>query len=652
MNHSSLRNLTVSLSRHRIFPLTIIYSVIACLSIFLAFLVGFDFEVPPGNTGKALVVSFWAIPIKLIVLLAMGQYRGLMTYFRLPDLIQIFKASVVSCLILLLLFLIGGTEWSYPRRVILLDFVFSIVLLSVFRLALRRMREQFVEKEGKPLRKRKNVVVVGAGDLAARVANDLLSKRSFQKRPMVMLDTGESRVNRSIHGIPVKSIKEDFKSLKNRYALSEVVLATMDRTPKLVQEITVRAKTAGLTLQVAPEYDRFVLSDHYQLNLRPVEIQDLLEREQVEELDCETVRELINGNTIMVTGAGGSIGSELCRQIIRFRPQTLLMVERCEIQLYLIQQELQEFKESIVGCAADIRDEETISVILEKYRPSILFHAAAHKHVPIMEEQPWEAVKNNSLGTIGLAKLANKYEVDKFVLVSTDKAINPTSVMGASKRLSEKLIFSYSRNTNPHTKYCAVRFGNVMGSSGSVIPLFEKQIARGGPVTVTHPDVTRYFMTIPEAVGLVLQSATMVENDEIFLLDMGKPVLISDLAKKMISLSGLVPDRDIEIKFTGLRPGEKLFEELQLHYEEASDTSHSQIFKLKRTIQTSDQDDELLANAHLAAKTYDIDKCKILLKQVVPEFILGDSNSIEDEEIIGSESKDEDSTVLSPHADG
>jgi FlaA1/EpsC-like NDP-sugar epimerase len=346
-----------------------------------------------------------------------------------------------------------------------------------------------------------------------------------------------------------------------------------------------------------------------------------LGREPVK-LETENIRSILEDQVVMVTGAGGSIGSELCRQIAAFNPEKLLLVEQSEVQIFQIEQELigLGYDGAFVPLVADILDYPRMNSIFEQYRPQVVFHAAAHKHVPMMENSPGEAVKNNSLGTAQVAELALEYEVKRFVLISTDKAINPTSVMGATKRLAEIFLQSLGASQPSVTKFMAVRFGNVLGSSGSVVPIFNKQIAAGGPVRVTHPEVTRYFMTIPEAVGLVLQSAAQGEGGEIFVLDMGKPVKIVDLARQLIELSGLKPDVDIEIEFTGLRPGEKLYEELSHASEDCVPTDHPKIMRfISRPTPLGvvrEQFRELTQTLHLAEP----DQLKILLLKAVPEY--------------------------------
>jgi FlaA1/EpsC-like NDP-sugar epimerase len=378
---------------------------------------------------------------------------------------------------------------------------------------------------------------------------------------------------------------------------------------------------AHLKFETVPALDQLATGRVKVSQLRTVEIQDLLGRDPVL-LETENITEILKGKVVMVTGAGGSIGSELCRQIASFTPQRLLMVEQSEVQIFQIEQELIEkgYSGIILPLVADITDEARMRYIFSRFSPSVIFHAAAHKHVSMMESQPSEAIKNNTFGTALMARLALEHNTNRFVLISTDKAINPTNVMGASKRLAEIFLQALANSNGGNTKFMAVRFGNVLGSSGSVIPIFKAQIAAGGPVKVTHPEVTRYFMTIPEAAGLVLQSASQGSGGEIFVLDMGAPVKIVDLARQLIELSGLKPDEDIEIEFVGLRPGEKLFEELSHKGENITPTNHPKIMRFVTEPQRLQEVEAVLEGLKSELHQAEPDLLKMLLKSAVPEY--------------------------------
>jgi FlaA1/EpsC-like NDP-sugar epimerase len=391
-------------------------------------------------------------------------------------------------------------------------------------------------------------------------------------------------------------------------------------SPKKVKEIVELGLKIGATTQIIPSFTQLASGEVKIDRSRPVAIEDLLGRDPVH-LDSGSIAHLIEGRVVMVTGAGGSIGSELCRQILARKPRRLLLVEQTEIALFEIEQELLsgEAGNCVVPLIADVAEGHAIREIFHAHRPEIVFHAAAHKHVPLMEWQPSEAIKNNTLATAGMTRLASEFGVQRFVFISTDKAVNPTSVMGCSKRLAEKALQAQQMAAGNHTTFMAVRFGNVLGSSGSVIPTFKRQIAQGGPVTVTHPEMTRYFMTIPEAVGLVLQTATQGQGGEIFILDMSHPVKIVDMARQMIELSGYKPDIDIEIKITGLRPGEKLYEELR-HTEETHETTeHPRIFKLK-TDACVEGVDLWLEELRAVSTGGDAKAIKQTMKRLVPEY--------------------------------
>jgi FlaA1/EpsC-like NDP-sugar epimerase len=403
--------------------------------------------------------------------------------------------------------------------------------------------------------------------------------------------------------------------------LNEVIIAMPSAPAKRIGEIVKVLQQTRLRFETVPSLEQLALGKVKVSQLRPVQIQDLLGREPVK-LETENIRNILKSRVVMVTGAGGSIGAELCRQIAAFNPQRLLMVERSEVQLFPIEQELIEAGHGgvVLPLVADILDEPRMRYIHQRFSPQVVFHAAAHKHVPMMENQPSEAIKNNTLGTARLAEMALEAGVERFVFISTDKAINPTSVMGATKRLGEIFLQSLSAAQPDKTKFMAVRFGNVLGSSGSVIPIFNKQIAAGGPVKVTHPEVTRYFMTIPEAVGLVLQSGAQGQGGEIFVLDMGKPIKIVDLARQLIELSGLRPDEDIEIEFVGLRPGEKLFEELSHKGENITPTNHSKIMRFVCQPLPLREVKLIFEEVNQELNRAEPNQLKLLLKKSVPEY--------------------------------
>jgi len=406
-----------------------------------------------------------------------------------------------------------------------------------------------------------------------------------------------------------------------RLRITELLITLPQVNPKRVREIVDIGREIGARLQIVPSFTQLASGEVKIEQSRPVAIEDLLGRAPVN-LDSDEIGRLLKDRVVLVTGAGGSIGSELCRQVLSHGPRMLAMIDQTEIALFEIEQELMKTDQGsrLVPLIADVADEAAVRAAMARVRPEIIFHAAAHKHVPLMERQPGEAIKNNTLASAGLMAIASEFGVSRFVFISTDKAINPTSVMGCSKRLSEKALQARQVVEGNRTTFMAVRFGNVLGSSGSVIPTFKRQIAQGGPVTVTHPDMTRYFMTIPEAVGLVLQTATQGRGGEIFVLDMSQPVKIVDLARNMIELSGYRPDGDIEIRFTGLRPGEKLFEELRHTDETHEATEHARIFKLRASREDPHDVDLWLRELRIVAALEDPREIKVALKRLVPEY--------------------------------
>lgn len=427
----------------------------------------------------------------------------------------------------------------------------------------------------------KKALIVGAGDAGDMVARELSKHPEMGRYPIGFVDDSPEKQHMRLHGIPVLGTRHDIPRLVATHGVSEIVIAIPSGNRQTIREIVDICRSTKAELRILPGVYELI-GGHVTVNqIREVRIEDLLGREPVR-VDVTEIASYLRGERVLVTGAGGSIGSELCRQIARFEPAQLLLLGHGENSIYNIHLELKEKHPNLnlVPIIADIQDEKRIDAVFKLYKPSVVFHAAAHKHVPLMEANPGEAIKNNVFGTKNVAEAADKYGAKRFVLISTDKAVNPTSVMGATKRLAELIIQSLSRQSK--TKYVAVRFGNVLGSRGSVVPLFQRQIARGGPVTVTHPDMKRYFMTIPEAVQLVIQAGAMGKGGEVFVLDMGEPVRIVDLAYDMIRLSGFRPNVDIAVEFIGVRPGEKLFEELLTAEEGTEATKHERIYTARR----------------------------------------------------------------------
>ena len=596
------------------------YGAGLALSLWVAFQLRFDFNVSPEYLVHFDLMLLVGVSVKLLLLLAFGQLGSLLSYFGFHDLGKILAVCLIAAALALGIWAVTGVPYAPPRAVILSDFLLSFLYLCGFRLSLRLVREGYFERTlNKEAHRR--VAVIGAGDVGATLVRDFQIRRGLGVSPVAFFDDNPQKWGTSIHGVTVEGSPETLSDYLDRRQVDEVIIAMPSASGRRIREIVRLLNQRRLRFEIVPSYEQLRTGRVRVSQIRPVEIQDLLGRVPVN-LEGDRIRELVANRVVLVTGAGGSIGSELCRQIASYNPSRILLVERSEFLLFQIEQELigLGYSHLLTPLVADILDRDRLEGIFGRFRPAVVFHAAAHKHVPMMEHQPAEAIRNNTIGTRNLATVAAAHEVDRFVLISSDKAINPTNVMGATKRMAELYLQSFHRHGGTRTKFMAVRFGNVLGSSGSVIPTFRRQIAAGGPVTVTHPDVTRYFMTVNEAVGLVLQSATLGEGGEIFVLDMGQPMKIVEVARQLIELSGLQPEVDIEIQFTGLRPGEKLFEELNHHSENHVATTHARIMRFVSEPQPLAVIDEQLTALHATASALDADAVKRAIKQVVPEY--------------------------------
>lgn len=537
-----------------------------------------------------------------------------------------------------------------PNRMVALK-VNSIAALIIvttiigYRVFLRLILTGDFKRQKDNNKNMQNVLLIGAGDAARIVLKTLGTTMKDIYNVVGLIDDNTYKVNYAIAGKPILGTRFSISRICREENI-DLILFTISNIPsKDRKEILNICQETGCKVRVLPGTADLIESKDLMENFRDVEIEDLLGRDSVK-LDNENIEDLIQNKVVLVTGGGGSIGSELCRQIVKYNPEKLVIVDIYENNLYSIEQELRfnypELKlEAIV---ASIRDKKRLNEIFEEFRPYLVFHAAAHKHVPLMETSPLEAIKNNVFGTYNVVNCADEYDVKRFILISTDKAVNPTNIMGATKRLCEMII--QTKNKVSKTEYAAVRFGNVLGSNGSVIPLFKKQISQGGPVTVTHKDITRFFMTIPEAVSLVLQAMTYAKGGEIFVLDMGEPVKIYDMAVKLIQLSGYEPNVNMQIKITGLRPGEKLYEEILMNEEGLEATKHDKIHvaePLNMTIEEMEEKLEVLRNLLKNSNNEDKNIIKNTMKQIVPTFKLGEKiNKKYIEEIEEKENKKQD----------
>ena len=564
-----------------------------------------------------------ATVLYIAVFYLFGLYNRLWQYASTGELLSIVYAVTVGT---------GGTAavvyfygvaqaatypFRMPHTAAILLWLAMVFLIGGSRFIWRILQENTYDRHTPG--SQKQVLIIGAGDAGVLAVRELKNRNYRDGRPMGFIDDDRSKIKLKILGIPVLGSRKDISRVIKGHNIDEVIIAMPSASGEAVREIVEICEKCGIDLKIMPGvYD--IISGDISVNpIRQIQVEDLLGRDPVC-VDLQEVAGYVAGETVFITGAGGSIGSEICRQIARFNPGKLVLIGHGENSIFDIEQELRSEHPGIdyITEILDIKDRQKVDLIFARYKPGVVFHAAAHKHVPLMERNPEEAMKNNVVGSQNLAEAADKTNVKIFVSISTDKAVNPTSVMGATKRTVEMLIQSLDRRSQ--TKFVAVRFGNVLGSSGSVIPTFKRQIAKGGPVTVTHPDMVRYFMTIPEAAQLVIQAGSMAKGGEIFILDMGKPVKIVDLAKDLIRLSGLEPEVDIKIEFTGIRPGEKLFEELLTAEEGITSTKHSRIFVAKPNVIDVKLLEELTHIVRERGSYLTRDEVIELLQTVIPTF--------------------------------
>lgn len=529
---------------------------------------------------------------------------------------RIFLGSVAAAIGSIVAGLYVSKSAIFPKLNIMVNIVLIILFFSV-RMGIKTFQRLVISYSRE---KGKNILIIGAGSLANLLLKDIEENPVFSYNVVGMIDDDPAKKGLIIRGAKVLGTRNDIDKICANKAVDEILFAIYSIEPSEKKAILDICSQTGTKLKILPGFEAFLSGTSSISGIRDVKIEDLLGRDCIK-LDNKLIGEDIMGKCVLVTGGGGSIGSELCRQIVKYKPERLIILDIYENTTYELQNELEEKypEQKLEVLIASVRDKARLNKIFGEYHPDIVFHAAAHKHVPLMEDSPGEAIKNNVFGTYNTAVCANEYGAKRFVLISTDKAVNPTNIMGATKRMCEMIVQTLQKSCK--TEYVAVRFGNVLGSNGSVVPRFRKQIEAGGPVTVTHPEITRYFMTIPEAAQLVLQAASYAKGGEIFVLDMGEPVKIYDLAKKMISLAGLRPNVDIKIEFTGLRPGEKLYEELLMGEEGLQKTAHSKIFIGKPVDLTPE---ELLERLRLLESSLsgDTETISKAIKQAVPTYVV------------------------------
>ena len=585
---------------------------------FLALLTRFEFDfhqIPPEFLKVIYEYGPFIIVVTLIIFTFFHVYSSLWEYAGIEEVFSLIAACLLSAVAKIVV--ISFTWSTMPRSWYVLDTMYLMILIGATRVSYRLIRLRRQNRKF-PWVKRKKVMIIGGGEAGRTMITEIQNSKYLDQKVACIIDDDPKKIGRYIKGIKVVGNRDSIKKNVKRYNIQQIILTIPSVNSARIRPIVEICQDTNCELMILPGVYQLVTGEVKASKLRPVKIEDLLGRDEVH-INLNEIMDYVSGKVIMVTGGGGSIGSELCRQIAEHRPKQLIIFDIYENNAYDIQQELvrKHPELDLVVLIGSVRDENRIDSIFEQYHPEIIYHAAEHKHVPLMEDSPNEAIKNNVLGTYNMVKMADKWNVKRFVQISTDKAVNPTNIMGASKRICEMIIQTYNKESN--TEYVAVRFGNVLGSNGSVIPLFKKQIAEGGPVTVTHPEIIRYFMTIPEAVSLVLQAGAYAKGGEIFVLDMGDPVKILDLAKNMIRLSGYKVDQDIKIEFTGLRPGEKLFEELLMDEEGMTDTPN----KLIHIGHPIDVDEVKLFHAlrvlEQAAQS-ETDDMRLIVESIVPTY--------------------------------
>lgn len=578
-----------------------------------AYLLRFNFELPPNFSAELHQTVYWVVALQMLIFWRFKLYRGIWRYASTTDLRRIFLAVMLSAAAIPLLFWMLRLDFVIPRSVLVINPLLLILLMGGSRFIYRLSKEHGLYRNfklhGEP------VLVLGAGDAAASLARELA--RSSDWRLVGFLDDDADKHGRMLNGVSVLGKLDSLAEWAGQLGVSQVIIAMPSSSHQQRKRAIQLCNAAQVKTLTVPSFDDLMSGKVAVSQLRAIELDDLLGRDPVV-LDDAGLHGLLTGKVVMVTGAGGSIGSEMCRQVARFTPANMVLFELSEFALYTIEQELQQTFPALkfVCLVGDVRDAARVDEVMRQYQPGVLFHAAAYKHVPMMEQHnAWQAIRNNVLGTWTVARAAQQHNVAKFVMISTDKAINPANVMGASKRLAEMVCQALQPAAD--TRFVMVRFGNVLGSTGSVIPKFRAQIAQGGPVTVTHPDITRYFMSIPEAAQLVLQAGLMGQGGEIFVLEMGEPVKIADLARDLIRLSGYTED-EIKIEFMGLRPGEKLYEELLADNEHTLPTPHAKL----RIAQARQTDAAWLAQLleWVSVSVMADEKVRFELRRWVPEY--------------------------------
>lgn len=591
----------------------------------LAYFLRFDGIIPPAFFNKFLQTVIWIAPLKLFCFYLFNLYRGMWRYTSIHDLINLTKACIVSSALIAAILAITIRFTGFARSVFVIDFLLTFLMVGSCRVGIRLYFQRRSGKNGFTFLRRfdqnaRKLLIIGAGDAGEKMVREINDNPNLNYHIVGFVDDDVSKLRKAIHGISILGTLNDLEDIAKSWAVEEIIIAVSSASAVRMRRIVNFCENTGVSYKTLPALGELIEGKVSVSALREVRYEDLLGRKPVN-LDTAQIGEYLTGKRIMVTGGAGSIGSELCRQIIRFKPSLIIIVDHNESALYEIDLNISAQHPEIktIPILVSVQNKALMEKVFRAYEPQVIFHAAAYKHVPMLEFHPWEAVFNNIVGTKILLGLCSGNGVERFVMVSTDKAVRPTNVMGASKRVDELLTQAFAQEHG--SRFMSVRFGNVVGSIGSVVPLFRHQIELGGPVTVTDPEVTRYFMTIPEASSLILQAGSMGNGGEIFVLKMGAPIRIEDMARDIISLSGYKPDEEIEIKYTGLRPGEKLYEELITEDEDIMKTAHEDIMVLNSNLTMSlEQLDNHIRTLMVIAQKGDAMGIKEELKRIVPDY--------------------------------
>lgn len=609
------------------------------IALYLSYFFRFDFNFANINFEQIGDLLFWILPLKVFIFFTIGLYRGMWRYTSVKDFWLLIQACFIATVLIMVIILTISRFSGYSRSIFFIDGIFTFVLTGGVRMAIRSFFAMFgnqaMNVSSSLLSKTTRVLIVGAGDAGEKILREINDNYKLNYEVVGLIDDDEQKQGRTIHGVRVLGPVDRLPKILKRETIHQILIAVPSASGDRIRRIVETCQQCNLDYKILPGIGDLIDGRVSVKLLRDISYEDLLGRSPVQ-LNVRDIRNYLDDKTILITGCGGSIGSELCRQVVKYQPHRLILLDSSESNLFNIQMEIinEHFFRYCEAILGHVQDEALMNNIFEKHKPEVVFHAAAYKHVPMMEKNPWQAVLNNIMGSRVAMEMAIKHHVERFVLVSTDKAVRPTNVMGASKRVTELIMQCQQGNG---TRFMAVRFGNVIGSSGSVIPLFRRQIEQGGPVTVTHPEINRFFMTIPEAAQMILQAGTMGEGGEIFILRMGTPIKIAEMARDLIRLSGKEPDVDIKIVFTGLREGEKLYEELITVGEDIMPTSHKKVMVLQSNgfingAKNSEEAKIYLYNkldqlAGLAAQ-HDARGIKIKLKEIVPEYTPQENESV------------------------